>query len=346
MSEAGEIRVGIVGAGANTISQHIPRLQAINGCQIISVCNRSRASGERVARQFDIPTVYEDWQELIAAPDTDAIVIGTWPYMHAPAVLAALAAGKHVLCEARMAMNATEALSMRDAARARPGLVAQVVPSPFTLKVDKTIQRLIGEGYLGDLLAIEVRDGTAFLDRAAPMHWRQNMDYSGLNILTMGIWYEALMRWVGEASRVMAMGKVFATMRADADGVRRAVRVPEHVDVLASMACGAQAHLRFSSVTGLAGAPEAWLFGSEATLHFSGGKLSGGRRGDQGLSEIAIPVEDQGYWRVEEEFIGAIRGQEPVTHTTFESGLKYMEFTEAVSRSLASGAAVSLPLLH
>jgi predicted dehydrogenase len=339
-----EIRIGIVGAGANTVAQHIPRLQAIEGCTIVSVSNRSRASAERVAQQFGIPTVYERWQDLITAPDTDAIVVGTWPYLHCPAVLAALAAGKHVLCEARMALDAAEAHAMSMVASLHPQLVTQVVPSPVTLRVDRTVQRLIAEGYLGDLLAIEVRDGNAFLDREAPLHWRQNRDLSGVNILTLGIWYEALMRWVGEAHRVMAMGRIFTPMRRDADGIQRAVRVPEHVDIIADMACGAQAHLRFSSVTGHAGPGEIWLFGSAGTLRFSAGALWGGRRGDPALEEIAIPAAEAGRWRVEEEFIGAIRGSEPVTHTPFATGVKYMEFTEAVARSIATGGAVVLPL--
>ena len=67
------IRVGIVGAGANTTSKHIPGLQALKGVEIVSVCNRSRESGERVAKQFNIPQVYENWLDLIEADDTDAI---------------------------------------------------------------------------------------------------------------------------------------------------------------------------------------------------------------------------------------------------------------------------------
>lgn len=164
------IRIGIIGAGANTTSRHIPGLQAIEDVEIVSVCNRSRASSERVAQQFGIPNIYENWQELIAAQDTQAIVIGTWPYMHCRATLAALAADKHVMCEARMAMNAQEAHAMRDAARERPHLVAQIVPSPFTLRMDNTVKRLIAEGYLGDVLAIEVRSDGTFLDRNAPLH--------------------------------------------------------------------------------------------------------------------------------------------------------------------------------
>lgn len=338
------IRVGVVGAGGNTTTRHIPNLQALAGCQIVSVCNRSRASSERVAQQFGIPTIYERWQDLVAAPDTDAIVIGTWPYLHCAITVAALAAGKHVLCEARMAMNASEAHAMLAAAQARPELVAQLVPSPMTLGVDRTIKRLLAEGYLGELLAIKVRDGNAFLDRATPLHWRQDADLSGMNIMTMGIWYEALLRWVGPAARVSAMGATFARMRKDANGALRSVRVPEHLDVLATMECGAQLHMQISAVTGLAGAAEAWLFGSKATLRFAGGKLYGGQPGDSELREISIPPGEAGGWRVEEEFVNAIRGREAISHTRFADGVSYMEFTEAVNRAMVSGEAVALPL--
>lgn len=338
------IRVGVVGAGANTVSKHIPGLQAIQGVEIVSVCNRSRASSKRVAQQVGIPTIYDNWKELIDAPDTNAIVIGTWPYMHCRTVLEALAMNKNVMCEARMAANAAEAIAMRDAARMKPGLVAQIVPSPFSLRVDSTIKRLIGAGYLGDLLAIEVRDGNTFLDPDAPLHWRQDFDLSGVNILSLGIWYEAIMRWVGDATNVMAKGKTFVNMRKDADGVMRAVRVPEYLNVIADMACGAQAHIRISSVTGFGGASEATLYGSKGTLRFTNNNLYGGQRDDSQLKEIPIPANEEGRWRVEEEFVNAIRGLEPLTHTTFETGTKYMAFTEAVNRSMATGKAVPLPL--
>jgi predicted dehydrogenase len=338
------IRIGVIGAGANTTSKHIPGLKAINGVEIVSVCNRSIESSERVAKEFDIPNVYNNWLDLIEADDTDAIVIGTWPYMHARLTLAALDADKHVLCEARMAMNATEAHEMLAAAQTNPHLIAQIVPSPMTLGVDKTIKRLIAEGYLGDVLALEARVGGSFLDKDAPLTWRQDFNLSGYNTMTMGIWYEAIMRWAGHATRVTAFTKTYVKTRRNEEGELKAVRVPEHIDVLADMVCGAQLHLQVSSVTGLVGAPEIFLFGSKGTLRFSQDKLFGGQRNAKSLEEITIPANEQGGWRVEEEFINAIRGLEPVTHTTFEDGVKYMEFTEAALRSAADGIAINLPL--
>ena len=338
------VRVGIVGAGENTIKRHIPGLQALEGVEIVGVCNRSLASSQRVADQFQIPQVYESWTDLIYDDQVDAVVIGTWPYLHCPAVLTALEAEKHVLTEARMAMNAAEAHAMLEASRIRPHLVAQVVPAPFTLPVDATAKRLIAEGFLGELLVAEIRAGGSFLDKDAPLHWRQDMDLSGLNVMTLGIWYESLMRWIGEATRVQAMGKTFVKMRKNADGMMKAVRIPDHVDVIAEMACGAQAHFQVSSVTGMIGPNEMVLCGGDGSLRFSDGKLFGVRNGESQWREMEIAPAELGGWRVEEEFINAIHGIEPVKLTTFEDGVKYMEFTEAVARSMASGNAVSLPL--
>jgi predicted dehydrogenase len=338
------VRVGVIGAGANTTSRHIPGLQAIDGVEVASVCNRSRESGQRVAEEFNIPKVYDRWVDVINDPGVNAIMIGTWPYMHARLTIAALNAGKHVLCEARMAMNAAQAHAMLAVAQSHPYLTAQIVPSPMTLGVDKTIKRLLAEGYLGDVLAVEARVGGSFLDTDAPLHWRNDFDLSGFNTMTMGIWYEAILRWVGEATAVSALGKTYVKMRRTPEGALKAVRIPEHIDVLADMVCGAQLHMQVSNVAGLAGPPEVFVFGSRGTLRFSQNKLFGGQRTDTELNEIQIPANEQGGWRVEEEFVNAIRGLEPVTHTSFEDGVKYMEFTEAVARSIAERRAIPLPL--
>ena len=236
---------------------------------------------------------------------------------------------------------------MLQASRHHPRLVAQVVPSPFTLKVDRTIQDLIGSDYLGGLIAIELRATQgSFPDFGGTLRWRNNRDLSGYNVLSMGIWYESLMRWVGPATEVYAMIRVAVPQRRDTDGLVRPVTVPDHVDVLCQIGSGAQAHLAFSAVTGLGTAGDIWLFGTEGTLHLDTASmtLSGGRRGARALEEIPISPEKEESWRVEEEFINAIRGREPVRRTTFEDGVAYMEFTEAVARSAQSRKSVSLPL--
>jgi predicted dehydrogenase len=121
--------------------------------------------------------------------------------------------------------------------------------------------------------------------------------------------------------------------------------VPDHVDILAELQAGAVGHLRFSSVTALAPPSEVWIFGSDGTLRLEADarRLSGARRGEAALREIPIPAERRVGWRVEEEFVNAIRGRERVTRTTFADGVRYMEFTEAVARSAASGQAADVP---
>ena len=346
MSANANIRIGFVGAGANTRLRHIPGFQAIDGVEVVAVANRSAASGQRVADEFGIPRVFDNWQDLVNSPEVDAVCIGTWPYMHCTVTLAALGAGMHVLTEARMAMDAAEAKAMLQASRSHPGLVTQVVPSPFTFKVDRTVQDLVASGYLGDLIAIEARvTQGGFPDFRGPLHWRQDRVVSGYNILTMGIWYEALMRWVGPATEVYAMTRVVVPQRFSEDGQMTPITVPDHVDVLCTIG-GAQAHLAFSAVTGLGAAGEVWLFGTEGTIHLDARTmtLSGGKPGDRALTEIVIDPQKEDSWRVEEEFINAIRGLEPVTRTSFQDGVAYMEFTEAVTRSAQAKRPVALPL--
>jgi len=346
------IRIGIVGAGANTRDRHIPGFKAIDGVELAAVANRSRASGERVAEQFGIRRVYDHWQEVIEDDDIDAVMIGTWPYLHAPVTLAALDAGKHVLTEARLAMNLEEAEAMLAASREHPELVTQVVPAPFTFPVDKAIQRRVLDGYLGELLAVDIRvadfrAGGTWLNREAPVTWRQDRALSGLNIMTMGIWYECAMRWTPGVNNVMARTRTFVPMRRDAEtGAPRAATVPDHVAIIGDMPGGGVFQMSVSSVTGFAPGSEAWLYGTEGTLRFTqaGQKLYGGRRGDQQLSEIEIAEEERYGWRVEQEFINAIRGEEQVTRTSFADGVRYMAFTEAVAESAASGQA--MPVLY
>jgi predicted dehydrogenase len=334
------IHVGFVGAGANTRKHHLPKLKAQPGVELVAVANRSKESGERVAREFGIGRVHADWREIVDAPDIDAVCIGTWPYMHCAMSIAALERGKHVLCEARMAMNAAEGRRMLEASRKAPHLIAQLVPAPHTLEVDTTIQTLLGEGFVGEVLAVELQaSGGRFVESAAPLHWRQDIGLSGHNILNMGIWYEAMMRWLGPAQRVTAMTKIAVPRRKDAAGASHEVRVPDHVDILAQLRGGAIGHLRFSSVTGLAPASEAWIFGSEGTLRLEADtlRLTGGRRGESTLREIPVPPKTRIGWRVEEEFVNAIRGREKIARTSFEDGVRYMEFTDAVTRSATTG---------
>jgi predicted dehydrogenase len=345
------LRVGLIGAGGNTRSRHIPGLQAQPDVSIDLVANRTTESGQRVADEFGIPRVAESWADVIADDGIDAVCIGTWPYMHATTTIAALDAGKHVLCEARMAMNAGEARAMLAASRRNPALVAQIVTAPHTLNFDRTITEMIGAGAIGDLIAIDARvtAGSNFPNYESPVHWRHDRDLSGNNIMAMGIWYECMMRWVGPAKTVHAVGQSVVAHRTGENGRRVAMTIPDHLDVIGKMEQGGQMRFSISSVAGHAPSnADIYIFGTAGTMRLRMDKageftLSAGTRDDDGLREIAIDPDKAGGWRVEEEFVNAVRGVEQVTHTDFATGVKYMDWTDAVTRSLRQGRAVTLP---
>ena len=140
MSET--IRVGIIGAGANSRRHHIPGLQAIDGVEVTVVANRTRESGRRVADEFGIPRVADSWDQVVRDSEIDAVVIGTWPYVHGAMTVAALENGKHVLCEARMASDSRTAREMHRASLAHPGQILQIVPAPETLRIDPIVTRV------------------------------------------------------------------------------------------------------------------------------------------------------------------------------------------------------------
>jgi predicted dehydrogenase len=346
------LRIGLIGAGKNMKERHLPGFRALPAVEIVAVCNRRPGSTAVVARDYGIPRTFERWQDLVRDPDLDAVVIGTWPYLHCPITLAALEAGKHVLTEARMSLTAAEAHAMLAAARRHANLITQIVPSPYGLKGHETMRDLIQAGYLGELREVEVYAlSDALADPAAPLGWRQDAALSGYNMLNLGILHETLVRWVPPPVRVLAQVHAFVGTRIDPQsGVARAVGTPDSVQVLAVLANGARAVYRFSGVMPFAQGTGISLYGTKGVLHYNletdqiTGRTGASAAGTRALEEIAIPAERAGGWRVEEEFVQAIRTGTPIQFTDFVSGVAYMEFTEAVARSAQRGEVVELPL--
>ena len=340
------IRVGLIGAGANARAVHIPGFRGIQGCEIAAVANRSLQSSQQVADEFNIPRAYANWRELLDDDRIDAVCIGTWPYMHRTLTLAALEHGKHVLCQARMTNTAQEARDMLEASLRHPDLVSQLVPTSTSYRIDNVLKRMIGDGYLGEILSVEAqRLQTRFPQVGGDLDWRHNREFSGYNTLNIGSSYEAMMRWLGWGNRVMAMSKIHVPFRRNNSGEQTSVTIPDHVDILYELANGAQVHMRASETTGLSTGNQTWIHGSEGTIYVDRRQnVFAGRRGHSELAAVPNPQQEQAYYRVEEEFINAIRGIEEVTMAPFETGVHYMEWTEAVHRSSQTGQAVYLPL--
>ena len=345
--QSGEVRIAIVGAGQITRRKHIPGLKAIPGVRIVGVCNQRRETSARVAREFDIPRVYSSWEDVVDDDGVEAVLIGAWPYLHCPVTLAAFDADKHVLTQARMAMNAREAQRMYDRSKECPHLTAMIVPSPYGLTGDAYIRSLIASGFLGTLREVHVHGLTSDLaDPKVPLGWRQMTKYSGFNMLTLGILNETASRWTPQVNRVFAYASKLVPVRLDPESGKPArVGTPDSVQVLTAHEGGACGTYRLSGVVWHDTGMSVSLYGSDGTLIYdlTRDEIRGAKRGSA-LEVMPIPDALRGGWQVEADFVAAVRRERPVAHTTFASGVRYMQFTEAVARSSRHQHPVLLPL--
>lgn len=339
------LNIGIIGAGGIVKTRHLPGLSRIPGVRVAAVCNRSRESGEAVAREWGIPEVMTDWRALVRREDLQAVVIGSWPYTHAEMSIAALEAVKHVFCQARMARNAAEAREMLRAAEAHPELVAMLCPPPAGMKGDRLVRKLIAEGFLGEPREVHATGlSDANLTPDAPLHWRQNQELQGYNTLTLGMWIEVIHRWMGPHRKLTAVLKTHTPERRDPRiGEMRPVRIAESVAIAAELENGAVGTYSFSGVTRHAPHNSIQLYGTGGTLIYdlNTDEIRGARADEREARPIPIPPDLVREWTVEEEWVRAIREGGPV-EPSFADGLLYMEFTEAVYRSAERGEVVTL----
>lgn len=147
--EKGLIGIGIIGAGFARSTQ-IPAFRACEGARVVAIASRHRANAERVASEFDIEHVAADWREIIARTDVDLISIVTPPVTHAEMTLAALDAGKAVLCEKPTAMNADEADEMQRRAD-ETGLLTLIDHELRFLPGRQRMREMLLNGEIGEL---------------------------------------------------------------------------------------------------------------------------------------------------------------------------------------------------
>lgn len=353
------IRIGIIGAGNIVIARHLPGFAKIPGCEVVAVHNRRRPSAEAVARQWNIPHVVDSAAAVYGRDDVNTVVIGTTPYLHRDLTLAALAAGKHVFCQARMARDLAEARDMLAAAQAHPRQVTMLCPAPHVDPGDRLVRRVLASGELGALRLVRLHHlSPANLSPEAPFHWRMDREVSGLNVLSLGMFAEILQRWVGPPRTVAASGRIFTRWRRDPEtGQPREVRVPESLVVTGILASGAQYVWTVSGVADHAPENSIELYGTTGTLVYyldrhriARGLVDPSRHVRPGLSgprepleTVEIPPDLRGEWRVEADFVSAIRTGTPV-YPSFADGVAYMEQVEAVARALAEEHTITLPL--
>ena len=136
-----KLRLGIVGAGEIVKRRHLPALQRHPEVEIVAISNSTYESSEKFCQE-NAPhaTPMTNWAELLAIPELDVIWIGTPPYMHSAVTVSALEAGKHVFCQARMAMDLAEAKEMLAVSRRYPELVTMICPPPHGMRAGLLVQ--------------------------------------------------------------------------------------------------------------------------------------------------------------------------------------------------------------
>jgi len=117
MSETSPLRIGVLGLGSIAQVVHLPVLSELDGVHVAAVCDADDAKARTIAARFGIPRVYHTDAEVFAADDLDAVVIATPNHLHAEQAEAGLTAGKHVLVEKPIGLDAAEAERVLRAAR-------------------------------------------------------------------------------------------------------------------------------------------------------------------------------------------------------------------------------------
>ncbi|MBN2583470.1 MAG: Gfo/Idh/MocA family oxidoreductase [Planctomycetes bacterium] len=153
---SGKLRVGIVGCGV-IAPLHAESYRLLGDVEITWACDLVEEKARRLADKYTIAHVTKDYRELLAAKDVDCISVCTDHASHSPITVAALEAGKHVLCEKALAATPAGLDAMFAAHAKRPELVFGGV---FQHRFDQDVQllkRLVDEGALGDLLTAGVQ---------------------------------------------------------------------------------------------------------------------------------------------------------------------------------------------
>lgn len=178
-----ELKFGVIGAGymgkaysiaLNTVSAVFP-LPAKPVLEMMATTSASGAQDK--AEAFGFKRATGSWQELVNAPDIDVVGICSPTYLHQDMALAAIAAGKHVLCEKPLALSAKEANEMANAAE-RAGVKTLVGYNYIKNPATQLAKQMIANGEIGEIVHFRGTHNEDFLmDPALPMSWRLKAAY-------------------------------------------------------------------------------------------------------------------------------------------------------------------------
>ncbi len=341
------VRVGVIGTGFARRVQ-LPGLRLVPGAVVTAVASRDRTRAAAVAREFDIAHAFGSGEELARCRDVDLVFVSSTPDAHARHAIAALEAGKHVLCEKPMALTAREAERMVQVAERSPGC-ARIDHELRYEPNRRRARELIRAGAIGPVLHLELAvsylrgDGRpqAF---EAPWSWWHDAARGGGILGAVGSHLIDLCRFWTGGDVVAVSGQVasFVPERRDEHGVARAVTADDYVSFVMRLASGAVATVTLTTFASHGPGHFVRVTGPDGSLVLTGEtKLEVGRPG-LALEDVSVPDELSGQtvpdnmWarscvRLMRDLVGVLEGR-PATGepATFHDGVAVQRVMDAV----------------
>lgn len=178
-----KLRWGVLGTARIARTLVIPALQASEANEVVAIASRDLALARAVARDLHIPVAYGSHDELLADPTIDAIYNPLPNHLHVPMSIKALAAGKHILCEKPIGLNADDAQALIEVARQHPQLNAM---EAFMYRFHpqwRKVEQLVQDHALGTIRSLHAQF-TYFKDE--PENIRNNPEWGGGGLMDIG----------------------------------------------------------------------------------------------------------------------------------------------------------------
>jgi predicted dehydrogenase len=290
------LRVGVIGTGFARRVQ-VPGLSLVPGAQVTAVASGRRENATAVAAEFGIPHAYDDGLSLATSEDVDLVIVSSTPPSHASLAVAALEAGKHVLCEKPMALNAPEAEWMVEVAERHPAQLAWIDHELRYDPVRRRVRELLRSGAIGQLRHIELSlkpylrgDGRPQMT-TAPWTWWFDRDRGGGILGAVGSHLIDLCRYWSGGEVTWAAGRVatFIGERDDERGVSHPVTADEFASFVLTLRNSVVATLTLSTVAWHGPGHLAQITGSEGTLVITGERSLAIGRSGKPLEEVDVP---------------------------------------------------------
>jgi predicted dehydrogenase len=189
-----ELRVGVLGTGAIAQIVHLPLLIDLPGARVEGVCDIDHNKAAALAARLSIPRIFNNDRDLFDSDDIDAIVICSPNHLHQSQVIAALEAGKHVLVERPLALDAKGAEAAVKAAEAAERTLVVAYNNRYRPDI-RSVKTFVTAGELGDIFSIH---GTWFNKKVRLRRptWRHRKDTSGggafmdlgVQVLDLALW--------------------------------------------------------------------------------------------------------------------------------------------------------------